>query len=247
MTPPPGAAHRVYLDPAALPGPFAEGTEARLEGAAARRLRGVLRLAPGARLAAFDGRGAEREAIVEAADREGVTLRLGAAREPAPEPPSPVTLACGFPRGRRGDWLVEKATEIGAAAFAPLAAERAVLRPGGGRVERWRRIAAEAARQSGRAVVPAFLAAPPDGALRLLADPAAATAIAVALAAAPPPGAAGVALFVGPEGGWGDAEREALLASGARAVALGPRPLRAETAAIVALAETLRALEDRSL
>ena len=236
---------RVYLDPAALPGPFAEGAAARVEGAAARRLRDVLRLAPGARLAAFDGRGAEREAIVEAVGREGVALRLGAALAPTPEPPAPVTLACGFPRGRRGDWLVEKATEIGAAAFVPLAADRAVLRPGDGRLERWRRIAIEAARQSGRAVVPAFAEAPPGGALRLLADPEASSTIAGALAAAPPPDAAGVALFVGPEGGWSAGEREALIASGARAVSLGPRRLRAETAAVVALAEVLRALGER--
>ena len=237
---------RLYLDPDELPGGFAEGSaegsELRLEGARAHRLRDVLRLEAGAALAVFDGRGYERDATLSAVARGAVTLRLGAARAAAREPPVAVTLACAFPRGRRGDWLVEKATELGVGAFASLEAERSVLHPGDGRLERWRRIAIEAAEQSGRAVVPAFAPAPPTAAVRLIADLAATATIPEALAAATPvapPWA--VVLYVGPEGGWSPAEREALLAEGVRPVVLGPRRLRVETAAIVGLTQVLAA------
>ena len=234
---------RLYLDPDELASGFVEGVELRLEGSLAHRLRDVLRLEAGAALAVFDGRGCEHDATLTAVARGGVTLRLGAARAAGAEPPVAITLVGAFPRGRRGDWLVEKATELGVAAFAPLAAERSVLRPGDGRLERWRRIAIEAAEQSGRAVVPAFEPAPPTHGARLIADLGATATIPAALASAAPsaslPG--GVALYVGPEGGWSPAEREALLAGSARAITLGPRRLRVETAAIVGLAQVLAA------
>ena len=231
---------RLYLDQDELASGFVDGVELRLEGAPAHRLRDVLRLEAGATLAVFDGRGCERDATLTAVARGGVTLRLGAARAAAAEPPVAVTLACAFPRGRRGDWLVEKATELGVAAFAPLVAERSVLRPGDGRLDRWRRIAIEAAEQSGRAVLPAFEPVPPPDAVRLIADLEATATIPAALAGAAPL-LGGIALYVGPEGGWSPAEREALLAGSARAITLGPRWLRVETAAIVGLAQVLAA------
>ena len=216
------------------------GAQLRLDAARARRLRDVLRMRPGDGLAVFDGRGAERAARVEAVGADAVALRLGEAIAPPPEPPVAVTLACAFPRGQRGDWIVEKATELGVAAIAPLPSARAVLRPGAGRIGRWRRIAIEAAEQCGRASLPAIGGAPPPGALRLLADPGAARGVAEAVAAADPAPAA-IAILVGPEGGWSPAERERLVAEGARPVSLGPRRLRAETAAIVAAAQALAA------
>jgi 16S rRNA (uracil1498-N3)-methyltransferase len=239
---------RLYLDPAELPDGLAEGASLRLDGDRAHRLRDVLRLEAGVTIAVFDGRGAEREATLASVDRAAVTLRLGAARAAAPEPPVPVTLVCAFPRGRRGDWLVEKATELGVAVIAALAAERSVLRPGDGRIERWRRIAIEAAEQCGRAVVPAFAEAPPPGVRCLLADLGATATIAEALANGPSPGDAGtdgIALYVGPEGGWSDEERASLLAAGARSVTLGPRRLRVETAAVAGLAQLLAATGER--
>ena len=233
---------RLYLDQDELASGFVDGVELRLEGAPAHRLRDVLRLEAGATLAVFDGRGCERDATLTAVARGGVTLRLGAARAAAAEPPVAVTLACAFPRGRRGDWLVEKATELGVAAFAPLVAERSVLRPGDGRLDRWRRIAIEAAEQSGRAVLPRLRARSPAG--RRAADrrprgdrdhPRGARGSGAAAGH-------GIALYVGPEGGWSPAEREALLAGTcARPITLGPRRLRVETAAIVGLAQVLAA------
>ena len=216
------------------------GVELRLDGAHAHRLRDVLRLRPGDGLMVFDGRGGEQSARVATVDADSVTLQLGDARTPLPEPPVPVTLVCAFPRGQRGDWIVEKATELGVAAITPLPAERSVMQPGGGRLERWQRIAIEAAEQCGRASVPALDSEPPADALLLLADLDAERTIADAIAAAEPPLVA-VALYVGPEGGWSAEERERLLADGARPVGLGPRRLRVETAAIVGVAHVLAA------
>ena len=218
------------------------GAALRLEVAQSHRLRSVLRLRPGDGLAVFDGSGEEWEATVADVAAEGVTLRIGEQRDPLPEPAVAVTLLCAFPRGQRGDWIVEKATELGAAAITPLASERAVLQPGEGRIERWRRIAIEAAEQCGRASLPAFGEEPPAGALRLIADPGAARTVAEALAGVAPPPTA-VAIYVGPEGGWTPEERERLIEGGALPVSLGPRSLRVETAAIVTLAQTLSALE----
>ncbi len=231
---------RLYVPDARL----AAGAELRLDGARSHRLRSVLRLRPGDGLAVFDGSGDEWAATVAALAADGVTLRIGEPLEPLPEPPVAVTLLCAFPRGQRGDWIVEKATELGVAAITPLASDRSVMQPGEGRIERWWRIAIEAAEQCGRASLPAFGEAPPAAALRLIADPGAAQTVAEAVTGASSAPAA-VAIYIGPEGGWTVEERERLVADGALPVSLGPRRLRVETAAIVTLAQTLSALEGR--
>ena len=221
------------------------GAEVRLDAAQSHRLRGVLRLRRGDGLAVFDGSGGEWEATVAALAAEGVTLRIGEPLDPLPEPPVAVTLLCAFPRGQRGDWIVEKATELGVTAITPLASERSVMQPGEGRIERWRRIAIEAAEQCGRASLPAFGEAPPADALRLVADPGASQTVAEAVTSASATVPTAVAIYIGPEGGWTAEERERLIADGALPVSLGPRRLRVETAAVVTLAQTLSALERR--
>jgi 16S rRNA (uracil1498-N3)-methyltransferase len=226
-----------------LPAPTFEGERAALDDAPAHRVRDVWRLRPGAELRVFDGTGRERAATVESASPRAVVLALGEAVAALVEPPRPLVLGCAFPRGSRGDWLVEKATELGAARLVALDAGRAVLRPGAGRLERWRRVAVEAAEQCGRAVVPHVVAAAPgagpeelSAATLLLADPGAITTIAEALASAPgDEGAA--ALLVGPEGGWAPEDHGRWLEAGALPVSLGPRVLRVETAAVVGLAQ----------
>ena len=131
-----------------------------------------------------------------------------------------VTLACAFPRGRRGDWLVEKATELGVAAFAPLVAERSVLH-GPATAGSIVGVASPSRPPSSRVAPSSPPSSPfprPD-AVRLIADLEATATIPAALAAATPvaPLLGGIALYVGPEGGWSPAEREALLAEGVRA------------------------------
>jgi len=224
---------RFYLEP----GEFDDG-EVRLGGARARRLVNVLRLRAGAELRVFDGLGGERVALVQDSGRASATLTLGEAVQPLEEPPVAVTLVCAFPRGARGDWIVEKTTELGVARIVPLRAQRSVLAPGDSRLARWRRVAVEAAEQCGRAVVPEIGGEPPGGALELVAAAAGVAGISQALDGVT---AAAVVLYVGPEGDWSDQELEAHRAAGRIAVSLGPRTLRVETAAVIGAAQVLEA------
>lgn len=228
---------RLYIEPRELDEPGVVLTDER-----AHRLRSVLRLQEGAELRVFDGRGREREAVVARSAAGVVTLDLGAAVEPLAEPAVAVTLLCAFPRGSRGDWIVEKTTELGVARIVPLATERTVLDPGEGRVERWRRVAVEAAEQCGRAVVPAIGGDAPEVELSLVAD---ADGVSVREALMRPGADAAaprsVAMYVGPEGGWSERERAEHAGAGRVAVSLGPRTLRVETAAIVGVAQALEA------
>lgn len=226
---------RLYLEPAE----FATD-EVRLTGPRARRLREVLRLRPGAELTVFDGSGFERAATLVTATGGAVLLALRERVPPAPEPPVPVVLVCAFPRASRGDWLVEKATEIGVAQLVPLEADRSVMRAGEGRIARWQRIAIEAAEQCGRALIPRIGGEPPDGATLVVADPDAVSSTRAVLTALPHPPHA-IVLQIGPEGGWTPAELEAFDRAGALRCSLGPRLMRVETAAIVAAAQLLEA------
>lgn len=229
---------RLYLEPAELAA--CEGGEVRLTGPRARRLREVLRLRAGGALAVFDGLGHEHEASVVSMQATSVVLAIGSVLASLPEPPVSVVLACAFPRAARGDWLVEKATEVGVARLIPLDTDRSVMRPGDGRLARWQRIAIEAAEQCGRALVPAIGGEVPADATVIVGDPDAALTIRACLASlvAPP---SSVALYIGPEGGWTADELAVLDARGALRCSLGPRLMRVETAAIVAAAQVIEA------
>ncbi|WP_242341478.1 16S rRNA (uracil(1498)-N(3))-methyltransferase [Anaeromyxobacter sp. SG66] len=204
-------------------------------------LRDVLRLAPGAEVEVFDGRGGAWTACV---DPSFETLVLGVARAGKGEASAEIWLLAALAKGEKMDLVVQKATELGAAVVAPFAAERSIVRlepdKGEERARRWRRIAEEAARQCGRADVPEVrapaplavaLAALPPGALAIAFQPGGPPVLALAPAAAN-----AYAAVVGPEGGLTEAELAVLAAAGAHRASLGPRVLRAETAAIVAVA-----------
>ena len=227
-----------------VPAPLAEGTELELPPIAARHLLQVLRLRPGARLRVFDGAGREHEAELTATARGAARVRVGAPVAPRPESPLAVTLIQGVCRGERMDLVVQKAVELGAARILPVLTARSVPRLDEARARRrqahWQAIAAAAAEQCGRAVVPEVAApCPLDEALadatlpaaRYLLDPVAAEGP----RALAPPGPA-LALLVGPEGGLTDGERAAAEAAGFRGLRLGPRILRTETAGLAALA-----------
>jgi 16S rRNA (uracil1498-N3)-methyltransferase len=224
-------ARRLFLPPERI-----GGGRASLTPEAAHYLRDVLRLDPGAKLELFDGRGGAYAAVVE----DGfVALAIGPRREA--RPPLALWLLVALAKGEKMDWVVQKATELGVTRVLPFAAARSVVRldaeRGEARSARWRRIAVEAARQSGRADVPAVaepaplaaaLASVPEGFARFVFHPGGEP-----LAGDP---AAGIAAVVGPEGGLSAEEVEACEAAGARRASLGPRILRAETASLVALA-----------
>lgn len=226
---------RVHLPPERI-----EGGRGRLTPEARHYLADVLRLGPGAAVEVFDGAGSRYPGRLE----EGLeTVALGPredARGGAPE----IALLFALSKGEKVDLVVQKATELGAARIVPFAAARSVVRLDGPRGEerarRWRRIAEEAARQCGRADVPAVAA--PLGLGAALADLPPGTAAFLfhtggsKLSHAEAGGASGVAAIVGPEGGLAEEELAACRAAGAVHVSLGPRVLRAETAAIVAVA-----------
>jgi 16S rRNA (uracil1498-N3)-methyltransferase len=205
----------------------------------------VLRLQPGDALTLFDGSGPEWQAEVTAMGRSEVRVTLRGADTPQRELARAITLAVVMPANDRMDFLVEKATELGAAALQPLVAERSVLRLSGDRADKkrahWQGVAVAAAEQSGRTVpmrvepvlpLAGWLAALPAAGAdewRGLLSPRAAGP----LAAFAQPRAL---LLSGPEGGLSDAEEDAARARGFAAVSLGPRILRADTAPLAVLA-----------
>jgi 16S rRNA (uracil1498-N3)-methyltransferase len=220
-----------------------------LSGEESRHLRDVLRLRAGDEAHVFDGEGREFACVVSAPG-----VRRGAARlevrapasPPSPESPLSLTLAAALLKGEKFDLVVQKATELGASRVVPVLTKRADVRPRGERAdapraERWRRLALEAAKQSGRARVPAvespegfdaFVArAPRDGELRLLFAERGGTGLDAAAGRLSAPTPAAVAV-IGPEGGWDDAELDEARRLGWLLVTLGGRTLRAETAAI---------------
>ena len=229
---------RFFVDtPLAAPG------EITLPPGAARHVQ-VLRLQPGDALTLFDGSGPEWQAEITAMGRSEVSVRLISAEQPQRELARAITLAVVMPANDRMDFLVEKATELGAAAVQPLMSERSVLRLSGERADKkrshWQGVAVAAAEQSGRTVptriapvqtLAAWLAALPpagDDEWRGLLSPRAAQP----LVAFPQQRA----LFLsGPEGGLSDGEEDAARARGFAAITLGPRVLRADTAPLAVL------------
>ena len=229
---------RFFVDtPLTAPGEIA------LPPGAARHVQ-VLRLQPGDALTLFDGSGPEWQAEVTVMGRSEVRVRLLDAAQPQRELARAITLAVVMPANDRMDFLVEKATELGAAALQPLVAERSVLRLAGERADKkrahWQGVAIAAAEQSGRTVptriepvmpLSAWLAAlPPAGheEWRGLLSPRAAQPLTAFRQHR--------ALFLsGPEGGLSDAEEEAARARGFAAISLGPRILRADTAPLAVL------------
>jgi 16S rRNA (uracil1498-N3)-methyltransferase len=233
-----------------LPPDQITGERVVLQGEPHKYVSRVLRLAAGDGLTIFDGQGQEVEARIEATSPRSTMLVLGARRSVGRPATAPVTLIQAVSKGERMELVIQKATELGAGAIVPVWTARTVVQPGGdGRLRRWRTIAQEAARQCGRADVPAVAdplplsaalgAEAPAGTRKLLLWEASTGApLRRALAGHE----AAVHLLVGAEGGFTPEEAAAAQSAGFQAVGLGPRILRTETAALVALALVQAAL-----
>ena len=206
----------------------------------------VLRLAAGAAVRVFDGRGREWDATIRSGGASRVTVTLGAAVTPAAESPVQYTLAAAVLKGDATDEMIRDAVMMGAARVRPFVATRSEVRlttlARAGRASRWARIAVASAKQCGRAVVPpidapvAFtelIAGTETPARLLLVEPGVSGAVAPLRSMARP---AAVTLAIGPEGGWTADEIAAARAAGWTAVQLGARTLRAVSMALVALA-----------
>jgi len=241
--------HRFFVPRSAL-----SGDEVRLEGDLAHQLSRVLRLEAGAAVVLLDGSGLEYETRLDVVGPHRVTATVVGRRLGQPEPRVRVVLYQSLVKGERFDWVLEKGTELGVAAFVPLLSRRNVVRaaPGrSGRPERWRRVVREAAEQCGRCVLPEIL--PAEGLNEALSEAAdlrllpwegeEALGLAVALQQARPALEAverpTVAVLIGPEGDFAAEEVALAREAGAQVVSLGPRILRSETAGIVAAAAVL--------
>jgi 16S rRNA (uracil1498-N3)-methyltransferase len=211
----------------------------------AHHAREVLRLRAGDAARVFDGAGAEFEAVLDEVTRNRVCARLGRLLPSRPEPALDLVLAVAPLKGDRMELVVQKATELGVAGIWPVVTFRtdAAARPAlqGSRGERWDRVASRAAEQCGRAVVPRL--APTTTLDGLIARPFDGRRIALLETSGHPPltsidvdPSARLLLLVGPAGGFEPAEGERLRAAGFHAASLGPRILRAETAAVAAVA-----------
>lgn len=209
----------------------------------------VLRLRAGDALELFDGMGHAWSAAIVTPDRGATQVRVGSEETRPVEARYHVTLYQSLCRPDRLEWVVQKATEVGVGAIRLVRARRAEGgEPSADRLDRLGRIAREAARQSGRTVVPT-LAAPEDlpvavgvGSDAFVLDPRS-DSPPLARLLAPGPGSAGNVL-IGPEGGLDDQEIAGLERAGWRRAGLGPRVLRTETAGIVTCALLLHAWGD---
>jgi 16S rRNA (uracil1498-N3)-methyltransferase len=215
--------------------PLVEGAAVALDARQANYLGNVMRKSVGDELLLFDGRSGEWLARIAETGKKRMTLTV---ERPTREPETLPDLLLAFAPVKRAqtDWLVEKATELGVSCLQPVMTRRTIAERV--KLERLEAIAIEAAEQCGRTVLPEFLEPLPLG--RFLAgrgrrtlyfaDEAGGKPIADALSPGP------AAILIGPEGGFTEEER-ALVRSAPDAVAisLGPRILRAETAALAAL------------
>ena len=220
---------------------------ATLTGAQAEHLGRVLRAQPGMEADIVAG-GRLFHARIDQVTTEEVRFALG--EEAEADPALPVTFVLSLYKFDRMEWALEKATELGVAAVVPAIAQRSekhLAQAAQKRVERWRRIVHEAAQQSRRSDVPRVdepvrlaerVKAASKSVRIVLAEQERATSLRTVVEEAMQ--AAGTELptleiAIGPEGGWSPAEEALFKENGWRAVSLGPRILRAETAAIAAL------------
>jgi 16S rRNA (uracil1498-N3)-methyltransferase len=222
--------------------PLSPGAVIDLAEGPTRHLAQVLRLHTGDRLCLFDGLGNEAEGQLDRLDRKSARVIVATCAALSRESPLRITLAQGISRGERMDYTIQKAVELGVHAIAPITTERSTVRLDPERADKrlahWRGVIIAACEQCGRNQLPALhpitplhaWLARPDGDLRLLLRAGTANALAAL------PAAAAITLLIGPEGGLSEHETAAAVACGYRAVSLGPRILRTETAALTALA-----------
>jgi 16S rRNA (uracil1498-N3)-methyltransferase len=235
--------HHFFVSPALL-----EHDPIVLRGPHAHQIARVLRMPAGAHIVLLDNSGLAYEVEIDSVSAQQIVCRLARRFSPQSEPRLQVSLYQALTHERKFDWVLQKATELGVAAITPLYTARAVVPerkvPEASKLERWQKIATEAAEQSGRARFPQVHApvslaqaleslAPDD--LALMAAIGASTSVTQALEACAAQQPQRIALFIGPEGGFEAAETALARARGVTLVSLGPRVLRTETAGLVAL------------
>jgi 16S rRNA (uracil1498-N3)-methyltransferase len=235
-----------------------------LEEKLAHQVRDVLHLGVGEQLVLLDNSGDEFLAAIAKSGRKGVEVQVLERRKGKSESPVRVVLCQGLLKSARFEWILEKGTELGVSVFAPMLCRRSMAgleEAGAAKIQRWQRIIQEAAEQCGRARLPELLPIRPllhalnhipQGALALmpweeergkslrngLETWASGRGDQLSLQQ---PESMTVVLFIGPEGGLMAEEVALARRHGVEAVTLGPRILRAETAALAAVANVMYA------
>ncbi len=228
---------RFFIDPNAV----GEG-EIVITGADAHHIARSLRMAVGEVITVADGTGAEYTARLTRIRDEECLCEITEKSESAAEPKRPITLYMAYPKGDKMETVVQKAVELGASRIVPFESERCIKRPSPEKADkqtaRLTRIAEEAAKQCGRAVLPtvdrpitldALLKRIPQHCLTLFCYEGKARSLKAVLTEKAE-AAENIAVIVGSEGGFSAAEAERITAAGAECVNLGPRILRCETA-----------------
>lgn len=214
--------------------------ELTLDGSEAHHLAAVRRFGPGDRVTLFNGDGREYPAEVVAAGKRSAVLQVSAGLDADRELGFELVVGSALPKGDRADYLVEKLTELGATRFVPVVTARGVVQPKESKTDKFARAVIEASKQCGRnrlmGVEPpqplaAFVRRTDLPPLRLILHTDQATAVAVPANFSAEVVRGGLAVVVGPEGGFSPDEVTEAVAAGWRAVSLGRRVLRVETAA----------------
>ncbi len=246
--------HRFYV-----PNIDATDRSISLDGAIARQLKTVLRADAGEHIRLFDGSGSEWEVEIDHVGKNEVSTTLVSAIKPVAEPTVKITMLLGLARPERIELAIQKCTELGAVRFVPVLSERVqggnTGSPSAKRLERWQRIAIEAAEQSGRATVPTI--EPPTSIMDAieqvitdqpllcmweeLADES--QSLSAALKSLDKD-QLNLAALIGPPGGFSEQEATLIREAGATLVTLGARVLRSETAAIAVMSAILYELGD---
>ncbi|MCE9566100.1 MAG: 16S rRNA (uracil(1498)-N(3))-methyltransferase [Planctomycetes bacterium] len=224
-------ADRFYTPEMLGPGEFV------LAGAEGHHLVAVRRFGPGDTITLFNGDGNDYPAVVLGTSKKSATLNILRVEPTDRELPFPLVVASALPKGDRADFLIEKLTELGVSRFVPLITARSVVQPKDSTVEKFNRAVIEASKQCGRNRL--MTIGPPrtwDTFLKLADLPATRFVLHTGEGLPGFGERGGSVVAVGPEGGFTPTELDAALALGWRAVSLGTRVLRVETAALTAAA-----------
>jgi 16S rRNA (uracil1498-N3)-methyltransferase len=218
------------------PGPFSPGSDVTIAGEEFHHAVRVVRVREGEEVELFDGKGLLAAGNVLAIGPSSVTVRVAHALA-GRESPLVIHLAMAIINLEKFELVLQKATELGVRSIIPMLTERVEIRPERyrGKTERWEKIIYEAVKQSGRALLPVLEAPAPFESV-IARD-----GVKIVFDADLPPGQApasldAVTMLVGPEGGFSEDEIRRSLDHGCLIQRLGPRRLRAETAAIAATA-----------
>jgi 16S rRNA (uracil1498-N3)-methyltransferase len=243
--------HRFFVPPDSIHGQTIEFRPAQ-----AHQIRDVLRLRPGERVVVLDNSTKEIDVELGRVERSGVSGRVLIERPAAGEPSTRVILYQALIKSDKFEWVLQKGTELGISAFVPIRTRRSVAAGvGAAKFERWKQIVQEAAEQSGRGKLPLLCSHLPlkvgltqartEGGLVLLPHGRESGRTLKQVLGATDPQT--VHLFIGPEGGFAEDEIGDAAAVGAITISLGPRVLRAETAALVSAAAIFYERGDLSL